>query len=55
MIYVEDISNWRRVLGRENGKIVVEGFYETEGFDDGTNCRLMCLDCGLISLSIWMM
>lgn len=45
LLYVEDISCWRRVRGREDGKIVVDGYYETDGFDDGTNFRLMCRSC----------
>jgi hypothetical protein len=43
--YLEDIQNARRVTGIEGGLLTIDGFYETDGFDDGENPRLMCCDC----------
>jgi len=43
--YYEDIMNYRTVRGIENGVLVIEGFYETDGSDDGENPRLCCQSC----------
>ena len=48
IVYVEDISCWRRVLGRKNddGLTVIDAFYRTDGFDEeGEHPRLMCRSC----------
>ena len=45
VVYVEDISCWRRVLGTKNGQAIIDGFYRTDGFDDGQNPRLLCRSC----------
>ena len=45
VVYVEDISCWRRVLGSKDGTTIVDGFYNTDGFDDGTNSRFLCRSC----------
>ena len=45
IVYVEDISCWRRVLGEKKGKMVIDGFYRTDDFDDGENPRLACRSC----------
>ena len=45
VVYVEDISCWRRVLGEKNGKTVIDGFYRTDGFDEGTHPRFLCRSC----------
>ena len=46
VIYVEDISCWRRVMGSEDGKTIINGFYRTDGFDDGDDPRFLCRSCG---------
>lgn len=45
--YVEDIGNGRSVLDydRRSKTLDIESHYETEGYDDGTNERLVC-NCG---------
>lgn len=44
--YVEDIENRRDVNGfREDGALLIEGFYETEGGDDGADPRIECQNC----------
>lgn len=44
--YVEDIENRRDVNGfREDGVLLIEGFYETEGGDDGADPRIECQNC----------
>ncbi len=44
--YVEDIQNWRRVLGLEDGTLRVEARYHIgEGWDDGYNARYCCGAC----------
>lgn len=44
--YLEDIVCYRRVQGLSEGKIVVDGMYESgEGYDDGTNPRFECRKC----------
>ncbi len=41
--YVEDIQNWRKVRGLEDGKLMIEGRYENgEGYDDGTFAYYEC-------------
>lgn len=50
--YVEDISCYREVLGRDPGndddrdaRLVVDCLYKTDGYDDGTNPRFQCGSC----------
>lgn len=44
--YIEDIQNARRVHGINGGLLVIDGFYETDGFDEnGRNPRLLCSNC----------
>lgn len=50
--YVEDISCYREVLGRDPGndshdeRVVVDGLYKTEGYDEeATNQRFQCAEC----------
>lgn len=45
--YVEDISSGRDVEGIIDGALAIQGYYETEGFDEeGENQRLLCCKCG---------
>jgi hypothetical protein len=46
-IYVEDAQLWRRVVGfNDKGILEIESRYQSgEGFDDGTNPRIMCCAC----------
>lgn len=44
-VYVEDIQNARKVLSVEDGKLVIDGLYKTDGYDDGENSRLQCCSC----------
>jgi hypothetical protein len=44
--YVEDIQNWREVIGLQAGTLTIDGLYHTgEGYDDGDNPRLQCANC----------
>lgn len=44
--YLEDIVCHRNVIGIRDGKLIMEGHFETgEGYDDGTNPRLECRNC----------
>ena len=46
--YLEDIVCWREVADDQDDldTLVVNGYYQSgEGFDDGSNPRLMCGDC----------
>lgn len=44
--YIEDIVCYRPVKGIEDGRLIVEGLYESgEGYDDGTNPRFECRRC----------
>jgi len=48
VVYVEDISSYREVIGvrDKDDMVVVDGLYKTEGFDEGgTNQRFMCRAC----------
>lgn len=54
-LYLEDIVCWRKVIEDDDPEVegepaesmlYVDGLYQSgEGFDDGTNPRLMCGDC----------
>ncbi|MCI0527005.1 MAG: hypothetical protein L0Y56_06055 [Nitrospira sp.] len=48
IVYLEDLTSFRRINGyAEDGTLLVEGFYETEGFDEqATNPRFCCEECG---------
>ena len=42
-VYLEDIINCRKVLHVEDdGTLVIDGHYDTDGYDDGDNPRLQC-------------
>jgi hypothetical protein len=44
--YLEDIVCYRRVTGTHNGRLSVEGLYQSgEGYDCGSNARLECRYC----------
>ena len=44
--YIEDIGNERSLNGiNEDGTLIINGHYETEGYDDGDNGRLACGAC----------
>jgi hypothetical protein len=46
--YIEDIGNSRSVgeFLADERTLLIEGFYETDGCDDGDDGRLLCLGCG---------
>lgn len=44
--YVEDIGCARRIISAEDGQLNVDGYYETEGYDEGAeNERIYCGAC----------
>jgi hypothetical protein len=44
--YLEDIASWRRVVGfNAKGVLEINGYYQTSGYDDGTNPRIECGKC----------
>ena len=44
--YIEDISCERALQGiNEAGRLIIHGYYQTDGWDDGGNARLYCGDC----------
>lgn len=43
--YVEDISCGRGLISCDGGMLTINSEYETDGFDDGENARLLC-ECG---------
>jgi hypothetical protein len=46
ILYLEDIVCHRDVYGVKDGRLEVEGLYQsTEGYDDGTNARFECRKC----------
>lgn len=46
VVYIEDISCWRRVLGEKDGNTIIASRYKTEGFDEGgQNFRFFCRSC----------
>ena len=40
--YLEDIQNWRRCQALSENTLTIDGYYETDGYDDGANPRLEC-------------
>ena len=45
--YLEDIVCYREVTGfNDEEELEIDGLYESgEGYDDGENARLTCMDC----------
>lgn len=44
--YLEDIVVYRNIERLKNGKVEIDGFYQSgEGYDDGTNPRFECRSC----------